>query len=192
MWHFLLASFPSAWIFLFSVARSWDHHLLAKGEGLDIGTTSWIVLVMMSVSWSSCQSASLADWIRRGHGSCLSRWLSISLNFSQSVIRKLCLGGEFISSGVNMHLVMMGKWSVFTGVSSLGTLHWVMASSIESEQKTLSGRVKFFDALAWSVGLCGGSAMCRSWVARMSSRGWAAVIFAAVKRWWLLGSSHRG
>ena len=67
-----------------------------------------------------------------------------------------------------------------------------MASRIESEQKMLSGWVKFFDVLAWSVGLCGGSAMCRSWVARMSSRGWVAVMFVVVKRWWLLGSSHRG
>ena len=80
-----------------------------------------------------------------------------------------------------MHLVMMGKWSIFTSVSSLWTSHWMMASSITSEQKTLSGWVKFFDALAWSVGLCGGSAMHRSWVARMSNRGWAAVMFAVVK-----------
>ena len=77
-------------------------------------------------------------------------------------------------------------------MSSSWMPHWVMASSIKSEQKTLSSRVKFFNALAWSVGLYAGGAMHRPWVARMSSRGWAAVMFAAVKRWWLPGSSHRG
>ena len=38
----------------------------------------------------------------------------------------------------------------------------------------------------------GGRGICRSWVARMSRSGCATAMFVFVKRWWLLGLSHRG
>ena len=141
MWRFAFDVLARYLRRLLSCSRSWDHHRFVNGDGLDFGTISWMVSVIASFRRLSRVSAAGMEWIGFGLSSCWRRCWSLVSNFSQSVMRKLCLGVDFVSSRVSAHSVMMGKWSMFTGMRCSTTSHLVMESIRFSELNTLSGLV---------------------------------------------------
>ena len=141
MWCFAFAVLVRCLRCLFSCSRSWDHQRFANGDGLVFGTISWMVSVIASFRCLSRFSAARMERMGFGLGSYWRCCWSLVSNLSQSVTRKLYLGVSFVSSGVIMHSVIMGKWSVFTGVSCSTTSHLIIASIKLSELKTLSGLV---------------------------------------------------
>lgn len=64
-----------------------------------------------------------------------------------------------VSSGVRLSSVMIGKWSVWTGISSSFVSHDTTNSMGSDVHSTLSGCVRFPVALAHKVGIPGGSAI---------------------------------
>ena len=126
---------------LLSCLKLWNHHRFANGDGLDFGTISWMVSMIASFRHLSWVSTVGMEWMGFGLSSCWRHCWSLVLNFSQSVMQKLCLGVDFISSRVSTHSMMMGKWSVFTGIRCSTTSHLVMESIRFSELNMLSGLV---------------------------------------------------
>ena len=156
----LLTLFASLAVCLM-LERAWDksfvHHLLDIGEGVDSGTVAVTAVLTAVIKLVSLGSKSLSVRISVGARLVASCDVSCFRNLSQSTCHQFNFGWSELWAIEVSRVVIIGKWSMHGGCRLGRVMHCVMRSPIVLLQKTLSGCVRFLVRVARKVGMSLGS-----------------------------------
>ena len=123
--------------------KSFVHHLLENGEGVDSGTVAVTAVLIAVIKLVSLGSKSSSVRISIGAGIVASCNVSCFQNLSQSTCHQFNFGWSELWAIEVSRVVVIGKWFVHGGCRLGRVVHCVMRSLIVSLQKTLSGHVRF-------------------------------------------------